>query len=154
MLWARVSRALTDLWAVWLGCSSYSCYYQNHCQSSERYYYSGQMVESSIYFLRGVLLSQPELWTRVVRSSGPELPRKYVWHRYSPALAYFALIRQAAASAVVFHLTHMVLSVCLKWILVQRLPEAHGVYRTTSWLGIRKQVAIASERSKRTCEGV
>ena len=47
---------------------------------------------------------------------------------------------QAAASAVVFHLSHMGLSVGLKWLLVQRLPEVDGVCRTTSWLGIRKQV--------------
>ncbi|CAN0332812.1 unnamed protein product, partial [Laminaria digitata] len=45
-----------------------------------------------------------------------------------------------AVSAVVFHVTHMVLSVCLKWILVQRFVQVDGVCRTTSWLGFRKQI--------------
>ncbi|CAM9154206.1 unnamed protein product, partial [Sphacelaria rigidula] len=46
----------------------------------------------------------------------------------------------AAVSAVVFHLCHMVLSVCLKWILVQRFSPVDGVCHTTSWLGFRKQI--------------
>ena len=48
---------------------------------------------------------------------------------------------QAAVSAVVFHVTHMVLSVILKWALVQRFSEVDGVCCTTSWFGFRKQVS-------------
>lgn len=47
---------------------------------------------------------------------------------------------QAAVSAVVFHVTHMILSVILKWVLVQRFDQVDGVCYTTSWLGFRKQV--------------
>ncbi|CBJ29686.1 non-ribosomal peptide synthetase modules [Ectocarpus siliculosus] len=46
----------------------------------------------------------------------------------------------AAVSAVVFHVTHMVLSVILKWVLVQRFSQVEGVCCTTSWLGFRKQI--------------
>lgn len=49
-------------------------------------------------------------------------------------------VLQAAISAVVFHVSHMVLSVALKWLLVQRFSEVDGVCCTTSWLGFRKQV--------------
>lgn len=48
--------------------------------------------------------------------------------------------QQVSISAVVFYLTHMVLTVLLKWVLVQRLSQVDGVVSTTSWLGFRKQV--------------
>lgn len=49
---------------------------------------------------------------------------------------------QAAVSAVVFHVSHMGLSVILKWVLVQRFSAVDGVCCTTSWFGFRKQVCI------------
>ncbi len=48
--------------------------------------------------------------------------------------------QQVSTSAVVFYLTHMILTVLLKWVLVQRLSQVDGVVSTTSWLGFRKQV--------------
>lgn len=37
-------------------------------------------------------------------------------------------------------MSHMALSVVLKWLLVQRFSEVDGVCCTTSWFGFRKQV--------------
>ncbi|CAM9583172.1 unnamed protein product, partial [Discosporangium mesarthrocarpum] len=49
-------------------------------------------------------------------------------------------IGMAAVSAVVFFVTHMVVSVALKWLLVQRFTPIEGVCHTCSWLGFRKQI--------------
>lgn len=69
---------------------------------------------------------------------------RFVFTQPYRMLCFVATSRQAAISAVVFHISHMVLSVVLKWVLVQRFSEVDGVCCTTSWFGFRKQVRHAT----------